>query len=724
MNIQERSPLHSMLDSLFGRRRLIAIGLVSLALAACGGGSVTGPDASAGGSTPSTGEGGGSTEPATALDCVRQAYPCSFDKVALPIVERSLVLSEEVARQLGDGVEIGQVAASLAARSDVVEVTVDGPVLGFRLAGGRPMIVDVTGEQEMVASATVAGASDAAPDSAPAPGKVAAGSLQQARAAHNGRAVRSALTTTTVGGSKTQRRALVLSPFRYEADFGNSGEWIANALNGVRGYTGNVTYLATTDESDPKVTVDVLTQLRQYDVIHIDTHGGTLCKGKDVAEPKTLTKGKDKKKCEDGVTDFLVQRFHGTAQDLKSIAHPGVVHYRGRLHQSIAVTADFFHHYYPEGLSDQLFILGACNTFRTDMADAVAGDRGVYVSWDGYTEYGLVKNTGLALLDSLGLGLTVGESFARLPSFSPENPDAQGNLRRTARRAGGDLRIRDLITVRDNLTGKLVTDASGIEVKEVPGDGQNDHLDLEFTVDGITPERLGNFYVNLVVDDKIIGHLNLQQSGVHLGDFSYRVSTVVPLPFDAQQGQSLKMDFWIPLPDLGEHHFLAAPKVNERIAPSVGSEWSLSSQSTLSGVDDLTVKTASVVFEIEPDDDPQGRYHYFRVKSGSVRIQREYEDARRCRFIIDHTIDIPAGAANNYLRIDAGSQNMLLKGFGSVPSQTVQATGSCGDTVSVSVGGVYFVADETPVSGGALQGGYNDGAARPTIIQWSLSKTK
>jgi hypothetical protein len=490
----------------------------------------------------------------------------------------------------------------------------------------------------------------------------------------------------------------------------------------VRGYTGNVTYLATTNEFDPQVTVDVLTQLEDYDVIHIDTHGGTLCKKKDaLLDP---AKGKDKQKCEDGITDFLVQRFHGTAQDLQSIQHPGVVHYRGRVHQSIAVTADFFRHYYPQGLADKLFILGSCNTFRTDMAEAIAGASGVFVSWDGYTEFSLVRNTSLSLIDSLGLGLTVGEAFARMPTFTPENPEALGALQRTPRQAGGDLRIRDLMTVRDNLTGSLVTDSSGIEVMQTPEDGQNDHLNLEFTVDGITPEQLPNFYVNLVIDDQVIGHLNVQQHGVPVGDFSYRVTGPIPLPFDVDYGQALHLDFWIPLPDLGEDRFLAAPRVNERIESNVGREWVLGSRTTHTHIDSSTVMTASVVFEIEPDDDPARSYHYFRVREGNVRVQREYEDARNCRFQIDHTIQIPAGASNNYVRFDVSGANMVVNGFGRAPTENVQVTGSCGDTVTVQVGGVYFMAEDTIISGDSGQGGYNDGAALPTIIEWTLDKTQ
>jgi hypothetical protein len=711
---------YSRQRSLLRSTRLIAIGLMTLALAACGGGdgdipTTTGsgagtPAGDAGDSSPNTGS--GSTGEASVLDCLRENFPCSFDEVALPIIERSLALSDEVAKKLRDGVDIQQVAAFLSSQSDMADVTVDGPVLGFRLTGGRPMIVDVTGEQEILARPRAANAAG----SAQGPGA----SMPPQNASQKQKTVRSAASAKITGDNKAQRHALVLSPFRYEENFGDAGELMADALDGVRGYKGNVTYLATTNELDPQVTVDVLTQLEKYDVIHMDTHGGTLCKKKDAA----LDPAKDKQKCEDGITDFLVQRFHGTAQDLQSIKHPGVIHYTGRLHQSIAITADFFRHYYPQGLSDKLFVLGSCNTFRTDMANAIAGNSGVYVSWDGYTEYSLVKNTGLTLLDSLGLGLTMGEAFARMPTFSPENPEAQGStLQRTQRKAGGDLRIRDLITVRDNLTGEVVTDASGIEVMEKPEDGENDNLDLELIIDGITPEQLEKFHVNLVVDNQVIGQLNIKEDGVPLEDFSYRVTGPVALPFDVAEGQALNLDFWIALPDTGEDHFIASPKVNERDEPKVGKEWVLSSVSTESHHDSSTTITASVEFELDSDDDPTNRSHYFYVKSGKVRVQRDYEDATNCRFHIDQTIDLQPGASNNYLVFDVGNQPMTVEGFGRAPNTYIEVTGSCGAKATVNIGGVYFMNEETAVTGDSAQGMYNDGTASPTIIEWTLDRT-
>lgn len=176
------------------------------------------------------------------------------------------------------------------------------------------------------------------------------------------------------------------------------------------------------------------------------------------------------------------------------------------------------------------------------------------------------------------------------------------------------------------------------------------------------------------------------------------------------------------MPDLGEDHFLAAPKVNERETAEVGSEWVLTSRSTHSRTDDEEIKRASVVFELEPGDDPESDFHFFRVSSGTVHVQRDYQDARGCYFSIDHTMNISPGAANNYLRFDVSGTTPILKGFGDIATEVVTTTGSCGDRVNVKVGGVYFMTGETWVSGGSVHGRYSDDAT--TVIEWTLTRSR
>ena len=687
-------------SSLSGRRRAASVAgpALALLLAACGGGAD--PDAS-----PTN-----HPHANAAMACLREAYPCSFAEVPLEVVERSLALSEAVVQQIAAGTPAADAAAQLRAQPDIADVIQDGPVIVFRVQGGRPMIVDATGEQETL--------TDPSAPSTGGTGSAAVPALRQSLAA--------APTDQLVAGSGPQRRALVLSPFRYEAGFGHAGEQIAAALSGVRGYAGQVTYLATMQAHQPQVTVDTLTRLTEYDVIHVDTHGGMICKDKPAdKDPKEKAKT-----CADGITDFLVQRFHGTAADLQALSHPGIVHYRGRQHASIAVTADFFHHHYPQGLGDRLFILGSCNTFRPDLAQAIAGDRGVFLSWDGFTDFALVRDTGLALVERLGQGLSVGEAFDRLPAFTPENPLAQGRFRRTQRQLGGDLRIRDLLTVRDRIGGALVDDGVAIDVVHRPEDGLQDQLDLEFIVDGVTPERLAQFAVNLVIDGQVIGHLDLAKVGEPVGAFSYRVAGPVPLPYDAQHGQAVKLDFWIPLPDMGESRYAAAPRIRDAAdtgAVPFGQQWVLGSTYSISSLGDVTVKRANILFEAKPGSDPDGAYRIFLAKSGTVEVHKVFTDALGCRFDLHHTVAVQAGANNLHLRFDRQNGQVQVKGFGSLPATHVQATGACPDgatTQTVSVGGLFFETDPTPVTGKAVGGSYNSGATIPVLIDWTLDRVQ
>ena len=115
------------------------------------------------------------------------------------------------------------------------------------------------------------------------------------------------------------------------------------------------------------------------------------------------------------------------------------------------------------------------------------------------------------------------------------------------------------------------------------------------------------------------------------------------------------------------------------------------------------------------------------AKSGTVHIQRDYEDTLGCNFSVDETLNISEGQSNNYLKLDLSGSGIVLDGFGNVPNESVQVTGDCGESDTLSVGGVYFIAEDTAVTGSTIQGGYNDGATIPTIptiIEWTLTRNQ
>ena len=86
--------------------------------------------------------------------CGGEGYPCTFAEAPIEVIERSLELSEEVVTRLEDGATYEEVGAFLTGEEGMADVTVDGPVIGFRLENGRPMIVDFENDQEVLPDLT------------------------------------------------------------------------------------------------------------------------------------------------------------------------------------------------------------------------------------------------------------------------------------------------------------------------------------------------------------------------------------------------------------------------------------------------------------------------------------------------------------------------------------------------------------------------------------------
>lgn len=496
-----------------GRSYLLLATLLALLLTACG--------------TPSP------TKSRNALECERLGYPCSFAEVELAVLQQSLDLADEVAALLLAGGSVDDAMELLVEAPGMASVEGNDDAVVFRLEGGRPTVVNpqvdvpLFGEGNLLTPLSLAG------------------SLQPQR---------------VVGGGG-DKSALVLAAFPFDFAGADSAAYVAALLDSTPDYAGRVTYKASPDAEHPAVAIDDLLHLDEYDVVYLTTHGGKLCTDKK-ATLKPLSgalapsgQGGGPGDCR---TDFLLQRFHGTAADLRAIDHPGVVLYHGSRFRSIAVTADFFRHHYPNGLGDTLFVLLSCSTFDDDFTPSLLGSETVYVSWDGMVDGGHAQATATLMEHMLLRGLTVAQALAEVgdDGFDP----AHGGRLRAAGDAPG-MRIRDPMKVFEGFSGDELPSLQDIAVVGTPDDGQNDSILLYADVLGLLDEDLSGARVRVSVDgaDRLSG--TVAELGERGEDTQVRLTLEVPLRRDAAAGERLTIAVRLDLPEGGSVMAVGQPHV-------------------------------------------------------------------------------------------------------------------------------------------------------------------
>jgi hypothetical protein len=643
--------------------------LLTLLLAACG---VSG--------SPQRSE---ETEP---LECETQGYPCTWSEVPKEITERTKTLAVEAAAKLKAGEAMSDVAIWLQSQPNLVDLQGEDDALRFRLEGGRAVWV----------------VNDPVEGTPPS-------NLLRREALHD--------MTHFVANSGKPRSALVLAPLFYEGKglFGEVND-VANILNNTRGFEGRVETIVNDTASSNKAGVGDFASFHGYDVIYLSTHGTTVCKDLKTGAT-TSCRGYIAAEAYDP-NDF---------EDVIESTTKGVdlVEYvSGK--SGLGVGADFFRFQYPGGLSHKLVFLSACKSAATsDLTEALL-DKQKTSSVLGWTQVVTGWQAGRSarlFFQGLAKGLTVGET---LDSMGTDIYDAL--TRAELAESNPNLRIRDLIRVNDGFTGKTLSDTSGIEITLAPDDGEDDKLLLEIIVDGVDPTKLEQYFVNLSVNGKAIGSTSVSANGEKIGDHSYRIMGEAPLGFDAKEGQTLELRFWMPLPEGGSSEFVASPKVTTPVKSEVGEEWLMTSTTTVRGIGSLTTRVTTATWVAEPGQDASSRSRYFRVKSGTMNITSQ-SDVAGCKFNYTGTVEIGEGEPNTSLKIDTDSSPMLYEGMAMARGKQVEMTGVCEDgetlTITTEAGGIYFMTDaEMPFSGDSFSGVFNSGATLPTVIEWTFTKVK
>jgi hypothetical protein len=147
-------------------------------------------------------------------------------------------------------------------------------------------------------------------------------------------------------------------------------------------------------------------------------------------------------------------------------------------------------------------------------------------------------------------GVTVGEAYNRLGELQTDSKGSR--LINSTRAAGGDLRIRDIVTLLHPDTETRLDPSMEVGILGQLGDGAPDSVPYLVQVDGILPDNADSALVHVSVDGVEAEQVQPVSSGVGGFPDSWFVSGEVALAYDLQQAKAVAFETWVELPEGGE----------------------------------------------------------------------------------------------------------------------------------------------------------------------------
>ncbi|MFW6074894.1 MAG: hypothetical protein ACOC9Y_04815, partial [Chloroflexota bacterium] len=427
-----------------------------------------------------------------AIECLREGFPCTLAETPPEALDRMFELGEELGDMLRGGAPIEQLVAHADGQPDIVEVLSDEDAMRFRIEGAPPAWVydpTLVNPQEPETSATRLSLDPAMP-------------------------LRHDFEPNDVVGQdrdndgmtdEEPKKALILSPFRWEWGNNDEGRDLRDLLNDVRGYEGNVEYHENVEDEDGEIDYEVALEMFQgwdeYDIVHVSTHGKAVCDftsetSTEVKCRSTVNTGVETSRSEAGQSRF----FGGGTQ------------FDGETTR-IVLSDDFFQWTYPTGLDDTIVFFSACESFPEEydpeivvdpstVHETLAGIGGVFVAWDQPVLAGAAKEYAMYVYtyaNSTGLPFeqAVEEVVLTAGPVTYTNKIGTEITSTLKARAGGDdLRIREVVYQKHPLTDEEVEDGDALPIIGHFGDGEEDRLPFVVEVDGVD-NNLEEFTVNV-----------------------------------------------------------------------------------------------------------------------------------------------------------------------------------------------------------------------------------
>ncbi len=527
-----------------------------------------------------------------ALECGTDAYPCSLSDVSLDVLNRGEALANSVIAMLDAGSPIEEALNFLRAQADVADAASNKVVLRFRLTGGRDVFIF---RQEALAAVP--------------PTEVAVATRVTAANAHN-----VSIHRVVVGNSVEQKRALVLSPFKYFFKEFDDGAPVAQLLESTRGYAGNVTYRENATKAAATVGIEQFSGWENYDVIHITGHGAQVC---------------DANHC---VGTILTGDIYSNADDLLQLTELGLntAHVQGSDGKFLALSPDYFKKQYPAGLDSKLIFFNACQTYTESgsaLSDALLGPNSVFLGWTEAVESGPAKAAVLALFQNLSAnGVTTQLAFDALGDLAVNRHTLDGKQIEARLMldydVSSELRIREVVKL-ERITGggELLANAT-VDVVGKAQDGIIDLVPYQILVEGIPEAEQDAAIIQFTVD----GHSSTPQAvtiGERVGDTGWRLTGQIPY-IDVAPEQQVEMLATVQLPEGGtsEHRVSVTLKAGDGPKPEIwiGEGRSYLEDNSPFGQVHVT-RVAAVTFKQDPST-VGARYKYLDVTSGSMTWSR------------------------------------------------------------------------------------------------------
>jgi hypothetical protein len=290
------------------------------------------------------------------------------------------------------------------------------------------------------------------------------------------------------------------------------------------------------------------------------------------------------------------------------------------------LNADFFRSRYESGLDNTLVFLNTCQSFgpqATDLVDAIRGSTSVVFGW---TERVYVKDAtaaAVALYDVLSDGgypaKVALDKIGELRVGDPVSDQPSPELRLSGRGAGGDLRIREVVTLLNPNSGEVLSAADLVPIQGTQGDQVPDAAPFLVRVEGVKPELAAGMMVHVSIDGVEADPVSLAGGEVNEED-RWTVSGVVPLSYDLTEATPVTIRAWVNLPDGGEsQHQTGATLTGEE--PIMGTVWEMEAVQTTGwpGIPYTpTTATARLTLRFAPGQSPTEPHPRYIITGGTV----------------------------------------------------------------------------------------------------------